>query len=507
MMTTQSNTEEEYKSSQLVQLADPTQQYFLTSSGTCRHNQKNIHPDNEPEKCKKFPLPAETFLVFYEMGGKDLQKLQLPANTYTEFFKSLANLFKGLEVLHSKNIVHLDIKSENVVARLEPNGTYKTRFIDFGLARDATTLTGDSPHVKMLRDFNIQTPYPYYPLDLLMTSPRRQMNPEVTPAIVNQWYTFMKERTYDLILPNNSYWRLDGTPLYNSAFFNREFMANKAWYRNIVQHLKSVDVYSMGITLAEIWVRFTGHYRQYNSATNKVDVGGFINGKWFFITPAMLRIVKDIAVVQFHLQLADLSKFVFNLVNELITPLGPHRPSAKECVTLYHEVILAKLGSLFSDADLVYRALQVTGSAVTTSVAPSPVVEPTAPQVSGISQASDPGVLGQGQRFLPSKNPAKLVNVQQVIAMAQNVLKKTQPAAHQLPPRPKKGWIHVKNATGRWYWKHANRGHPQTHSPILGYLTHINNASGNPYYENLNTGKTQWEKPNPKARRTRKNRR
>ena len=48
----------------------------------------------------------------------------------------------GLEHIHSKNIVHLDLKPENLIAKRNPNGDFNCKIVDFGIAEHVTDEAG-----------------------------------------------------------------------------------------------------------------------------------------------------------------------------------------------------------------------------------------------------------------------------------------------------------------------------------------------------------------------------
>ena len=49
---------------------------------------------------------------------------------------------KGLEVLHSKGILHRDLKCENVLLSTDSDGKLLVKLADFGASRDVTNVTG-----------------------------------------------------------------------------------------------------------------------------------------------------------------------------------------------------------------------------------------------------------------------------------------------------------------------------------------------------------------------------
>ena len=54
----------------------------------------------------------------------------------------------GLEHIHSKNIVHLDLKPENLIAKRNPNGDFNCKIVDFGIAEHVTDEEGFTSSVQ-----------------------------------------------------------------------------------------------------------------------------------------------------------------------------------------------------------------------------------------------------------------------------------------------------------------------------------------------------------------------
>lgn len=61
--------------------------------------------------------------------------------TEKELRKVMRDVCKGLKKLHARNIVHLDIKAENILLSF----THKFKLADLGLARITTNLSGEVP--------------------------------------------------------------------------------------------------------------------------------------------------------------------------------------------------------------------------------------------------------------------------------------------------------------------------------------------------------------------------
>lgn len=60
----------------------------------------------------------------------------------TDKLKIFLKICKGLELLHSKGILHRDLKCENVLLSVDNNGELLVKLADFGASRDVTNVTG-----------------------------------------------------------------------------------------------------------------------------------------------------------------------------------------------------------------------------------------------------------------------------------------------------------------------------------------------------------------------------
>lgn len=71
-------------------------------------------------------------LLYMDNGGDDLSKTRFTIKDILPFFRSFQNLFDGLTRFQENDFVHMDIKKNNVVTRKNKDGSFTTRFIDFG---------------------------------------------------------------------------------------------------------------------------------------------------------------------------------------------------------------------------------------------------------------------------------------------------------------------------------------------------------------------------------------
>jgi serine/threonine protein kinase len=355
MITEKEEAEKEFTISNLILEIDPERTYFITANSMCEHDQTDIKNTNEPQKCKQFPLKGPTYLISYENGGDNLSKLTIPANLYPKFFVGLIGLIEGLMILHQAEMAHLDIKPDNLVAKFYGDH-YKIRYIDFGLSSQLATLNANSEHVKMITDYNLDKPYPYYPFDMLMTSLDRQQRPIIDQKEISKWYKYIEVQ--GARLPRDFYWLSNRSPRYNAINLSSEYAETAEWYANLSNHLKSVDMFSLGVSLCAIYARITGHIRVYDTKTGMPIISILAKGKIYSKEYLRLEFGED--VYSFHVKLGTISIRFYDEMNKLLLPFGNLRPTAEE---LYKTLgpILRSMDSVFGDAALTYKALKEVG--------------------------------------------------------------------------------------------------------------------------------------------------
>ncbi len=229
------NAKDEQEMAKPFQKVDPQQQYFLTPSSSCKLNKKQIVPANNFTSCKKQKTGE---LLFFEYGGQDLEQLQLPVTDCIPFFESLTNLFDGLSLIHKSNIYHMDIKPPNLVTMKKKDGTYHTRFIDFGLAifppNDITTMKV------------YQTIYKYWSFDVIVA-----YFGQLEKAL-RHFSSWKQTQMYfaPQCIPDQQFDAFDDTTLqaiYQPVIGNTSLLLSKA------------DVFALGLTLSYVMYNLTGH--------------------------------------------------------------------------------------------------------------------------------------------------------------------------------------------------------------------------------------------------------
>jgi len=359
MITIKHEAEDEYEISKMIEQIDPTRKYFITAESMCEHDQSDIRPNNETGKCKKFPLKGPTYLIMYENGGVDLSEINIPANLYPGFFLGLIELIEGLVKLHSNGMVHLDIKPDNVVGKFYTDiQKYKIRYIDFGLSEKTANLRGDDERISALRNFNLKRSYPYYPFDLVMTSLNRQKNPYISYEEINTWYDYQNEWQFYTVLPFDSYLMPDGTRKYNEETLSDEYAKTAKWYTNISDHLKSIDVYGLAVSLCIIYRRLTGHVRVYENG--KIVTGIAIEEEIYSINDDTLRTHYGDEIYNFHKSLAILSAKFYEQILPFLLPFGNLRPKASDLLRIMSP-LLSSTENIFKNPKLTYKAFRGIG--------------------------------------------------------------------------------------------------------------------------------------------------
>ena len=81
------------------------------------------------------------------LAGRELFDIIVDDNVFDNLTEDILKgmirqVTSGLEHIHSKNIVHLDLKPENLIAKRNPNGDFNCKIVDFGIAEHVTDEAG-----------------------------------------------------------------------------------------------------------------------------------------------------------------------------------------------------------------------------------------------------------------------------------------------------------------------------------------------------------------------------
>jgi serine/threonine protein kinase len=287
------NAAAEYATKGLLEPIDPEQKYLLYPIKTCSPSTAAVNVA-EYESC----ADDDTALIMYKYGGKDLTHFMIDLNekdfgkTHVIFMEGFMNLFIGLERLHSQDLIHLDIKNENVLAlKTEECGSsglfscfgskvdasYLMRFIDFGLSKKVDFfLSGGDEYMK--DDLIYWGDYPYYPFDLrlLKNSYLNDVEPFDEEDLYNYFSEMNKIESDFFFLP---YWIFKNTTETPNSKHGADILRHLRKARKgkdggkrvIADLLKKADVFALGLLLARTFISSSGQNR---SDTTTLEIMG-----------------------------------------------------------------------------------------------------------------------------------------------------------------------------------------------------------------------------------------
>ena len=220
---------------------DKIQEFSLSATKMCDVDESNIKPSNNLGECGvKYKGPR--YLVLYKNGGKDLYKLKPLSDNYEKIFSGFQNLFDGLVIAHSKNLVHTDIKPPNI---LSGEKEIKLRFIDFGLSFEIKNLK----YINSVYTDNT-TYYPYWPFELGCFDEKGGLKSENT--VRRRFLSFNTKYSADYVDC--------GLTKFQIPFETIDDIYKKTNFKDFKTVFEKVDVFSMGITLIDLLKNYFHHY-------------------------------------------------------------------------------------------------------------------------------------------------------------------------------------------------------------------------------------------------------
>jgi serine/threonine protein kinase len=371
----------ELKQSELFRAIDPSEHYFITTNHSCTLNASNIKPENQLDKCKLIKnISTPKQLLFYKFGGHNLHELHtvhpLQPHLFAHMFKSVVNLFDGLQLAHNNHIIHHDIKSENIVSGASSTGTsLLTRFIDFGFAHKFPI--ADRDEFEELNE-QIKDTYVFWPFDIRFLNHDnfiKSKNPAYKSHFEIQYKRWHKKfsESYSDFLPLffdfNGDHRLNFDVYYSKTI--GEFSAKPLVYTDETV-LKAADRYALGLVFLELL-----RYLQYEiilSAPNHADViirsNKLPGGKGYARILDQYGIPDDVA--QWH---RDVIEHIVNPIFQMCLGLCTYNPIARISIAdakqNYVTKVLPHVDSLLEQS-LVYKGISSVKT-VKNFFPPSPV--------------------------------------------------------------------------------------------------------------------------------------
>jgi len=148
-LMTSANAVKELKEFALIDFADKEKEFYLGKPRKCEVDRilSNIRSIRKCPSGKFDPMRMDDYsLLVMKYGGQDLELFGEEVMTWTKtkenvdaielFWLEVVRLFYGLKVLHDNNVVHHDLKQQNIVY---DKATNRANFIDFGFMEKKST--------------------------------------------------------------------------------------------------------------------------------------------------------------------------------------------------------------------------------------------------------------------------------------------------------------------------------------------------------------------------------
>ena len=148
-LMTSANATKELKEFALIDFADKEKEFYLGKPRKCEVDRilSNIRSIRKCPSGKFDPMRMDDYsLLVMKYGGQDLELFGEEVMTWTKtkenvdaielFWLEVVRLFYGLKVLHDNNVVHHDLKQQNIVY---DKATNRANFIDFGFMEKKST--------------------------------------------------------------------------------------------------------------------------------------------------------------------------------------------------------------------------------------------------------------------------------------------------------------------------------------------------------------------------------
>jgi len=215
------NSPAELKISNKVRSIDPEQKYFLPLTGeSCELSDiKQL----ETTRCQSYidsqhKNKFRGYFIPYGGHTLDYYSINPPLPTIVTVWKWVIHLVNGLHHLHTTGLVHLDIKSTNIVLHNQ-----LPKLIDFGLASDMRKFT--------YRD--MAGPYSLYPLfyNYLLISDSEELYKIYEDDIIIVYPDYVKNTRSD--------------PIYNFQKAYGKLSLSKFMRRVIIPNLEKVDIFML----------------------------------------------------------------------------------------------------------------------------------------------------------------------------------------------------------------------------------------------------------------------
>jgi serine/threonine protein kinase len=233
---------------------------------------------------------------FEQVFNKKIKKSTSFNNEFYDLMVRMEPLFLGLKKMNENNIVHNDIKPNNIVLH---KGKFK--YIDFGLS----SMKSNKNHFKQrsLYELNTDRIYLYYPIEyLLYYASKNKLNEEISNIYKGKY-----RRNYENFIKVSMLFGSYGIDVYDSV--TRGLKNNEIKETKMIQ---SIDVYSLGILVPVLFLFHTQLWNEKNPSekfSKDVANGNELVNDFFFLFGQMVnsssnqRITAKDALIKFKILL------------------------------------------------------------------------------------------------------------------------------------------------------------------------------------------------------------
>ena len=253
---------EELKQRDLFRTIDPAQKYFLYPFEIC-DPQLPFRNTNNVKGCK-VPMKVRKILQSLD-GGESIGAIKIEPADYPAFFKSISNLFEGLEKAHAKDVIHNDIKPDNIVVAKTDKELFNTRFIDFGISfkwddLDKISKNKKTPFARNSKGYGFfDQQYNYWSIEVSFANP----HPVNKRKVIHDFYKDTIKGNKDI--PYRIFYKKTPNSSVEKAVIDETYLT---WLEDKLKHMTPAekykfifekdDVYALGRTLSQVFYQRFG---------------------------------------------------------------------------------------------------------------------------------------------------------------------------------------------------------------------------------------------------------
>ena len=266
-LMTSVNAMKELKEFALIDAADKRKQFYLGKPSKCAPDRilSNIRSISKCPSGKFDPAKIDDYsLLVMAYGGQDLEQFGEEVRTWTKtkehvdaielFWLEAVRLFYGLKVLHDNNVVHHDLKQQNIVY---DKVTKRANLIDFGfMEKKSTRIYAAKLSASWLGNkhhWSFPLEAIYWNKDIYMASARRGKTESAYKVFAksvaqNCGYFFISTLPvrFKKMHQNNAVKMMTTAAFQNVLLFEP---TDEAYDRFIDKSIDTVDSYGLGIAL------------------------------------------------------------------------------------------------------------------------------------------------------------------------------------------------------------------------------------------------------------------